>query len=69
MANVIFDWMEFDNLVVEMDNLEKLIGVANLYIAEENETCGSAIGAIQSLTKRIYLDLLAKQAQTAKAGK
>lgn len=68
MAQVIFDWLEFDELVIELDNLEKLIGITNLHIAEENENCGAAISAIQNLTKRIYLDLLAKQ-QAAKTNK
>ncbi|OOF53330.1 hypothetical protein BKK56_11510 [Rodentibacter genomosp. 2] len=63
MAEVKFNWFEFDALVIEMNNLQELIGVTNLYITEEHETAGQAVSAIQSLTKRIYLDLLAKQEQ------
>lgn len=69
MSNVTFDWLEFDSLVIEMNNLQELISVVNLYIAEEHETCGKAVSAIQDLTNRIYLDLLSKQKQTIKAHK
>ncbi|MBN6070331.1 hypothetical protein HYE53_04330 [Aggregatibacter actinomycetemcomitans] len=69
MSNVTFDWFEFDSLVIEMNNLQELISVVNLYIAEEHETCGNAVSAIQDLTRRIYLDLLSKQKQATKAHK
>lgn len=67
MTDINFSWNEFDALIIEMGNLEELIGIVNLFIAEENETAGKAVSAIQSLTNRIYVDLLERQEQVAKA--
>lgn len=53
MSTVTFDWLEFDRLVIEMNNLHDLIGVVTLDIAEEYERGANAVSAIQSLTHRI----------------
>ena len=51
MSTVTFDWLEFDRLVIEMNNLHDLIGVVTLDIAEEYERGANAVSAIQSLTQ------------------
>lgn len=61
MNTVKFDWLEFDRLVIEMHNLHDLIGVVTLDIAEEYERGANAVSALQSLTRRIHQDLVAKQ--------
>ena len=64
---VTFDWLEFDRLVIEMNNLHDLIGVVTLDIAEEYERGANAVSAIQSLTHRIHQDLIAKQEETSQS--
>lgn len=67
MSTVTFDWLEFDRLVIEMNNLHDLIGVVTLDIAEEYERGANAVSAIQSLTHRIHQDLIAKQEETSQS--
>ena len=57
-SEVSFDWLEFDNLIIQIDQISCLV---NLTRSSLDEVEQNALGAIENLLTRISKDLEIKQ--------
>ena len=57
-SEVSFDWLEFDNLIIQIEQISNLV---NLTRSSLDEVEQNALGAIENLLTRISKDLEIKQ--------
>ncbi|HDR1933773.1 TPA: hypothetical protein QB657_001488 [Pasteurella multocida] len=66
LNNVSFDWVEFDELVIELGHVRDLVTVVSIGVADTCQTQAGAIASIDCLLSNLITGMKEKQEKTKK---